>query len=178
MSLEWIEYRSRSRYNQWNTRYYHAEPESRATPGAGTPKTTGQPAAPPNLSAALSYARLGRPVHRLRWVKPNGICSCGKIPCGKILPGYPNGDGAGKHPHTRNGFLDATTDEKQIRAWWREDPHANIGLRALQNEIILDIDPRVAGDKSLDMLQTLYGLLPDTPHLLQKVHMMNFQLFV
>ena len=55
------------------------------------------------------------------------------------------------------------TDEKQIRAWWREDPHANIGLRALQNEIILDIDPRVAGDKSLDMLQTLYGLLPDTP---------------
>ena len=115
------------------------------------------------LEAALEYARLGRPVHRLHWVKPNGICSCGRIPCGKILPGYPNGDGAGKHPRTLNGLKDATQDERQIRTWWTETPSANIGLRALPDEIILDIDPRVCGDESIDILQAVYGLLPDTP---------------
>ena len=32
-----------------------------------------------------------------------------------------------KVPLTRHGFKDATTDEKQIRAWWKRWPNANIG---------------------------------------------------
>src|SRR5690625_4201082 len=33
-----------------------------------------------------------------------------------------------KRPYTDNGFKDATTDEKQVRAWWRRWPDAWIGV--------------------------------------------------
>ena len=54
------------------------------------------------LKAALGYARRGIPVFP---VKPKG-----------------------KAPITRNGFKGASTEEKQIRAWWERWPNANIGL--------------------------------------------------
>jgi hypothetical protein len=49
--------------------------------------------------AALAYARRGRP----------------EFPC------------KDKEPLTTHGFKDATTDEEQIRQWWKKYPDANIG---------------------------------------------------
>lgn len=49
---------------------------------------------------ALTYARKGIPV----------------FPCN-----------SNKRPVTKNGFLDATTDEKQIKSWWRKNPNYLIG---------------------------------------------------
>ena len=34
----------------------------------------------------------------------------------------------GKHPMTKNGVKDATTDLDQIRKWWQRWPNANIGV--------------------------------------------------
>ena len=65
------------------------------------------------LEAALAYARLGYPV----------------FPC---APG-------GKAPITRHGCKDATTDEKQIEAWWRQHPSANIGI-ATAGLLVVDVD--------------------------------------
>ena len=46
------------------------------------------------------------------------------------------------------GFLDATTDPEQIRAWWGTTPKANIGLAtgAGSGIVVLDEDPRNGGD--------------------------------
>lgn len=47
-----------------------------------------------------------------------------------------------KRPYTRNGFKDATTDEKQIRKWWKQWPHAGIGLATGERSgvWVLDVD--------------------------------------
>jgi len=65
------------------------------------------------LEAALAYARLGYPV----------------FPC---APG-------GKTPITKHGCKDATTDEKQVEAWWRQTPNANIGL-GTTGLLVIDVD--------------------------------------
>ena len=104
------------------------------------------------LEFALRAAERGWPVIPLHWVK-NGKCSCGAQDC-------PN---TGKHPLTEHGVNDATTDEKKIREWWRENPKANIGI-AMGNDIfVLDVDPRHGGDGSLQQMQEEYGALPDGP---------------
>jgi hypothetical protein len=70
---------------------------------------------PPRLlAAALAYAAWGWPV----------------FPC---IPGA-------KAPATRSGFKDATTDERQIQAWWRQTPNANIGLPTGHHFDVIDID--------------------------------------
>ncbi len=53
------------------------------------------------LAAALAYAAAGYPV----------------FPC------QPD-----KSPYTKNGYKDATTDPAQIELWWKEHPHALIGM--------------------------------------------------
>jgi predicted P-loop ATPase len=46
-----------------------------------------------------------------------------------------------KVPITKNGFLDASTDAKQIRAWWSKDPEANIGVpTGERSALVLDVD--------------------------------------
>jgi hypothetical protein len=50
-----------------------------------------------------------------------------------------------KEPATANGFLNATTDPDQIRAWWRSNPNANVGVvPGPSNLVILDLDKPVA----------------------------------
>lgn len=66
------------------------------------------------LDAALGYAQFGYPVFPLA---PNS-----KIPM------------AGSR-----GFLDATTDEAQIRKWWAANPKANIGI-ATAGLCVIDFD--------------------------------------
>src|SRR5574340_1433480 len=71
-----------------------------------------------NLEWALDYAAKGFPVFPCYRVLRDGRCSCKAKDCKRI----------GKHPTTRNGVLDATTDADQIQRWWGAMPNANIGV--------------------------------------------------
>jgi putative DNA primase/helicase len=83
----------------------------------------------PPLSYALAYARRGWRVFPLHSVYC-GDCSCGKDNCSS----------AGKHPRTKNGVLDATTDFAQIRAWWEHWPMANVGIATGNGLLVGDFD--------------------------------------
>jgi RecA-family ATPase len=89
----------------------------------------------PPLDFALAYARRGWRVFPL--ASFNGkICSCGSKDC----------HSAGKHPRTKQGVKEATTDEAQIRAWWSRWPTANIGIAtgiaegATSGLYVIDVD--------------------------------------
>jgi putative DNA primase/helicase len=89
-----------------------------------------------------------------------------------VLPLYTVNDGkcecsaeqsckrAGKHPRTRNGVKDATTDLANIKAWWRRWPDANIGIATgpTSGIFVLDVDGN-AGKASLAELQAEHGRL-------------------
>jgi hypothetical protein len=107
------------------------------------------------LSAALRYAVLGFPIFPV-YEPAKGECSCPEGPACK--------DPA-KHPRTKHGFKDATTDETRIREWWRRWPEANIGMPTGTPSGIdgLDVDPRRGGDKTLTDILTEHGPLPETP---------------
>lgn len=106
------------------------------------------------LKAALKYAQMALPVFPLHSPRKEG-CSCGNAQCKNV----------GKHPHTLHGFKDATTDEKQIRTWWKKWPKANIGIRTGKESgiVVLDEDPRHGGPLSLKRLEQTHGGLPPCP---------------
>jgi hypothetical protein len=81
-----------------------------------------------------------------------GGCSCGKADCGSV----------GKHPRTAHGLNDASADPTRIRRWWTKWPTANIGLLTGTSGIVIDIDARHGGDKSLAALEAEHGPLPAT----------------
>lgn len=75
----------------------------------------------------------------------------------------------GKNPRTRHGYLDATTDEDQIRRWWRQWPDAAIGVPTGPSigMWVLDVDlPKREGDddgrRTLADLEAIHGALPAT----------------
>jgi Bifunctional DNA primase/polymerase, N-terminal len=90
------------------------------------------------LHAALAYAARGfrilplhHPVQTGSWRQPQRVgCSCGDPGCGP----------AGKHPRTRNGLYDATTNPARLARWWQRWPQANIGLVTGELADVLDID--------------------------------------
>src|SRR3989442_2287782 len=55
-----------------------------------------------------------------------------------IFPVVPDG----KKPLTPHGFLDASCDQAQVRAWWERWPNANIGLATgrASGVIVVDYD--------------------------------------
>jgi hypothetical protein len=111
----------------------------------------------PRLNAALEYAARGWPVVPLHTPLPDGSCDCRKATC----------DAVGKHPRTRDGLKSATTDAAKIRKWWSMWPHANVGVRTGELRpgwylSVLDVDPRAAGDESLENLEAKHGKLPET----------------
>lgn len=115
---------------------------------------------PDNLTYALSYAAAGYAVFPCHTPSESGGCSCaGGNPC--RAKGGPK---PGKHPRTRNGVKDATTDEATIRKWWGWWPDANIGLAtgAPSGVDALDIDPGHKGSDSISALIETYGPLPET----------------
>lgn len=79
---------------------------------------------------ALYYARNGWHVFPLHTAR-DGECSCGKSGC----------ENAGKHPRTRHGLSDATTDATLIERWWATWPDANIGVHpGPSGFVVLDLD--------------------------------------
>lgn len=61
------------------------------------------------------------------------------------------------------GYLDATTDPDQIRAWWTRFPDANIGIACgASGLVVLDVDPRNGGEETLARLVAKHGPLPAT----------------
>jgi hypothetical protein len=86
---------------------------------------------------ALYWARFGIPVSPAYGTDADGRCDCGKS------DDHPRG----KHPFTRHGHNDATTDACQIRAWWSEYPNANIiGAIGAGGFVALDLDRRDGKD--------------------------------
>lgn len=92
------------------------------------------------IEAALLYVELGYAVFPLHTVR-NGRCTCSK---GEECRS------AGKHPRTKNGVKDASTDPQQIADWWQRYPDANIGIAVPEGVLVLDVDRAKGG---LDSLQ-------------------------
>jgi hypothetical protein len=112
----------------------------------------------PLENAALHYAIAGYPIfplHNPVFAGDSARCSCRDWQtCNKV----------GKHPRTRFGVSEATTDLETIRQWWRKWPNANIGLATGEASgiFVLDVDPKAGGDYSLEDLEDSYGALPGT----------------
>lgn len=137
-------------------------------PNAGTPPTgpTGPTRVTPSmLLTALVYAReFGWHVFPVWWIKENGDCACPTASRTRVAGAC---DRKGKHPITARGFVDATTDQGQIRTWWGKYPHANIGVATGASRLILvDADRHHAGCDGVEELHHLerqHGELPDGP---------------
>src|SRR5262249_44840541 len=105
--------------------------------------------------AALTYAKAGLavfPCWTVLETETGYICACGKGGC----------DRQGKHPLgsiVPNGALQATTDFEKVRHWWMLKADANVALR-LDGYMVVDVDPRHGGDKSLAALEAKHGPLP------------------
>jgi hypothetical protein len=105
------------------------------------------------LEAALRYAAWGWPV--LPCHEPvRGHCSCGRADCSSPA----------KHPRTRRGLHDATTDPAQLTDWWQRWPTANVAVRtgADSGIIVLDIDRHRGGIATLAALERKHSPLPPT----------------
>lgn len=114
-------------------------------------KELNKPAAPVSMgSAALWYASIGWPVF------PLGVG--GKLPA---LPNaHPKGDPLrgvckGECGKLGHGCLDATTDERQIRAWWGANDYG-IGIATGHKFDVIDIDG-ARGYRSIMILEEKYG---------------------
>ena len=105
------------------------------------------------LDAALGYARRGwrvLPLHSIR----DGTCTCSQQDC----------KSPGKHPRIASGVKGASNSESFLTDRWQASPDANIGIAtgASSGIVVLDIDPRNGGDKSLAKLEAVFGSLPAT----------------
>lgn len=101
-------------------------------------------------AAARDYAALGLGVIPIHTVVDTG-CDCGDVAC----------KSPGKHPRTRRGLRDASTDTVQIERWATRWPHSNIAIvtGAGSGIVVLDVDGE-EGETSLANLEDEYGALP------------------
>src|SRR6266571_4461941 len=114
-----------------------------------------RPITNPLLAAALKYASLGWHVFPLHTAISGGSCSCERAKGCKS---------PGKHPRTKNGVKDATTDAAKIREWWLRQPDSNIGIATgiISGIVVLDIDHKNDGMTKLRQIEALHGDLPVT----------------
>ena len=88
----------------------------------------------PMIRHAIRYAEAGRPV----------------FPCLERDLVMPDGKTKGaKSPYTKNGFLDATTNTADIKAWWTRWPGALIGSPVHRDQMCLDFDPYHGGGRDV-----------------------------
>jgi hypothetical protein len=104
-------------------------------------------------SYALTYAAMGWPIIPLHTVT-DGCCSCGNPACSS----------PGKHPRTRNGLHDASTDRATILGWGERWPDSNLAIvtGSASGVWALDVDARHGGLDTLADLIDRHGPLPDT----------------
>ncbi|MHC4178863.1 MAG: bifunctional DNA primase/polymerase [Planctomycetota bacterium] len=109
----------------------------------------------PGWHAAREYVGLGWRVFPL-WGVSNGICTC--------RLGF-RCDRPGKHPRIKNNLRRATTNLKTAWDWWFDWPEANVAVATGQESdvIVLDVDPRNRGDKTMMALCRELGPLPPGP---------------
>ncbi|UDL15892.1 DNA primase/helicase [Microbacterium phage Pumpernickel] len=103
----------------------------------------------PLQNGALWYAQ------NLNWqlLPCHGIRVDGKCTCGQAHTELKD---IGKHPASRNGLTDATTDPSTLAGWWDANPRYNIGVMARNSGFfVIDIDPRNGGDDSFAKLEEL-----------------------
>jgi putative DNA primase/helicase len=94
------------------------------------------------------------------------IFPCHAVIRGKCTCGKPDCKNPGKHPRTRNGHTDATSDLQTVRTWWTTWPDANIAVAtgAVSGIWAVDVDPRHGGFDSLNEFEETRpeGILPAT----------------
>lgn len=107
------------------------------------------------IEEALTYASYGWavfPVHSIH----EGACSCGNPDC----------NSPGKHPLTRHGFKDATTDPTTVAVWWGKYPLANIAVATGMKSnrlMVIDLDSKPdAGIEGEAIWRELENDVPDT----------------
>lgn len=114
--------------------------------------------------AATGYARLGWRVIPVRWITPDGTCSC---------PNGPACESAGKHPVHDAWPSVASSDPDVVASWWRPDPiiparewypYANIGVVTGRGSgiFVLDVDTYAGGGPTLGAYERRNGDLPLT----------------
>lgn len=102
--------------------------------------------------AAQAYAAIGWPV----------------FPC---RPGS-------KEPATRNGFYDASTDERQIADWWRREPDRNVAIATgAPGPDVVDVDVREDGSGSAALNQAKRAGLVDGYHAIVRTPSTGFHLY-
>lgn len=108
-----------------------------------------------NFDAALAYSRRAWRIFPLPYPLEDGSCSCGRQ--------HDNPKDIGKHPTLIDWVSRATYEEATVRAWWTEEPLANIGLVTgiTSGVFVLDVDGE-SGEASLAKLESLYAKLPVT----------------
>lgn len=92
-----------------------------------------------DLHPVFDYAARGWPVvplHRML----NGACTCGQA--NEALHHTP-----GKHPRTRNGLKDGSTDPKQIHAWLAQWPESNWAI-CTGKTLVIDVDIHKGGGET------------------------------
>lgn len=105
---------------------------------------------PSILNAALEYAQAGLKVIPIHGIK-SGVCTCSK---GKDCK-HP-----GKHPMTSNGLKDGTTNSKQIKRWFTDEPNANVAIVTGDGLVVIDIDKDAGGIPVFKKLEEVLGKLP------------------
>ena len=110
--------------------------------------------ASPIGKAASTMAANGAHLFPCHGITDTLQCTCGKNPCN-----------AGKHPFTKNGFIDATNDMAKLAELFKYRTDLNLAMATGEKSgvIILDIDGDKGGWASLDIMQVIYGELPETP---------------
>ena len=101
---------------------------------------------------AIEYASKDLRVFPLHSIGEDGKCTCGKADCGS----------PGKHPRTKNGVKDATTDAEQIAAWWAKWPDANVGIATGNGLLVLDVDTKHEGIETIERIEETEGPMPET----------------
>jgi len=110
------------------------------------------------LQAALEYANRGWAVLPLWRPEPgpdgNLVCACRRRgACGS----------SGKHPRHPKGVHGASKEPKRVERWKWSTANVGIATGRPSGLIVLDIDPRNGGDKTLKELEKQLGKLPAGP---------------
>lgn len=108
------------------------------------------------LAAALAFAARELPVLPLHYPVAGPRCSCGNPDCSNPA----------KHPYGRlapKGCYSSSRDPRVVKRWFDGAPY-NLGIAtgAASGIVVIDVDPRHGGDRTLAEHERRFGPLPPT----------------